>query len=52
MSWQQVDINEKEDEKFDGLWRGRTYGQLMKSPAEDPTQDTQQGESAAKSEDS
>jgi hypothetical protein len=33
MSWQQVDINEKEDEKFVGLWRGRTYGQLMKSPA-------------------
>jgi hypothetical protein len=26
MSGHQVDKKEKEDEKFDGPWRGRTYG--------------------------
>ena len=39
-------------EKFGGPCRGRTYGPLIKSPAEDLTQDTQQGESSAKGEDS
>jgi hypothetical protein len=52
MSWDQVDINQMEDEKFDTLCKARTYGPLIKSPAEDPNQDTQQEESAAKSEDS
>ena len=32
--------------------RGRTYGPLIKSPAEDLPQDTQHNESAAKGEDS
>ena len=31
MSWHQVDINEKEDEKFDGPCRSRTFGPLIKS---------------------
>ena len=35
-----------------GPCRGRTYGTLIKSPAEDLPQDTQQNESAAKGEDS
>ena len=37
---------------FGGPCRGRTYGPLIKSPAEAPPQDTQQEESPAKREDS
>ena len=38
--------------KFGGPCRGRTYGPLIKSPAEELPQDTQQEESTAKGEDS
>jgi len=40
------------DEEFGGSWRSRTYGPLIKSPAETVPQDTQQEESATKGEDS
>jgi len=56
MNWHQVDIPENEDvdavETFGGPCRGRTYGPLIKSPAEDLSQETQQEESSAKWEDS
>ena len=38
MSWHQVYIHEKEDEKFDGLCRSRTYGPLIKSERKGMTQ--------------
>ena len=38
--------------KFGGPCRGRTYGPLIKSPAETPPQDTQQEQSQANGEDS
>lgn len=52
MSWHQVDINEKEDEKFDGPCRSRTFGPLIKSLVENLPEDTQQDQSAAKEQDS
>jgi hypothetical protein len=37
---------------YGGPGRGRTYGPLIKSPAEDPLQNTHYNESTAKREDS
>jgi hypothetical protein len=49
-------LTEKEDakvvEKFGGPCRGRTYGSLIKRPAEDISQNTQQERSPVKREDS
>jgi len=39
-------------EEFGGPRRGRTYGPLIKSPAENLSEKTQQNESLAKEEDS
>jgi hypothetical protein len=54
-SWHQVGVIEKRDsevdKEFGGSWRSRTYGPLIKSPAKDPFQDTQQEESSVKRED-
>ena len=52
MSWHQVDINEKEDEKFDGPCRSRTFGPLIKSLDEGLPQNTQQEQSSGKGGDS
>ena len=55
-TWHQVDIIEQEGaevlETFGGPCRGRTYGPLIKSLAEDLPQNTLQEESSAKIEDS
>ena len=51
MSGHQVDIKEKEDEKFDVPCRGQTYGPLIKSLCEHPPQSTLQEESSAKTDD-
>jgi len=37
-------------DEFGGACRGRTYGPLIKSPAQDLAQDIQEEESAAKGE--
>ena len=54
--WHQVDIIEEEDsevlKKFGGPCRGRTYGPLIKSPAEDLPQNTHEEQSSAKDKDS